>query len=108
MNERPTRVHLAVGVTSLEQSRAFYEKYFDQPPTHVTIDQIDWVLDDPAINFSIFYNPERPIGIEHFGLDLPRSKLADYVSRNAVPDDDVAIEGPDGLRVEVFSTDPST
>lgn len=105
MSERPTRVHLAIGVTSLEQSRVFYEKFFDRPPTRTAVDQIDWILDEPAINFSIFYNPARPIGIEHFGLDLPKSKLADYAKRNALPDNDVAIEGPDALRVEIFSTD---
>ena len=105
MDDRPTRVHLAIGVSSLQQSKSFYEKFFNQPPTREASDQIDWILNDPPINFSIFYNPDRPIGIEHFGLDLPKSKLGDYTQRNSVPKNDVAIEGPDRLRVELFSTD---
>ena len=103
MNERPTRVHLAIGVSSLEKSKAFYKKFFNFPPTQESVDQIDWILNDPPINFSIFYNPNRPIGIEHFGLDLPVSKLSDYVERNAVPQEDPAILDPDDVRVEIFS-----
>ena len=64
---RPTRLHVAIGVSDLEVSRAFYEKLFGREPTKEIEDQVDWILNDPAVNFSIFYNPERQLGPEHVG-----------------------------------------
>lgn len=101
---RPVRFHVAVGVSNLEKSRAFYKKFFQTGPTRETHDQIDWILDDPPVNFSIFYNPEGEIGPEHFGLDYPSGKDLDAeISRLRVRD--FHILDPDGIRVEVFTSD---
>jgi len=103
---RPTRFHVAVGVASIEASRDFYTRLFGCEPTKVAFDQVDWILDDPAVNFSIFFNVDRDIGPEHFGLDLPAEKVDAWQARIDIPEDDIWTPDPDGIRVEVFSTDP--
>lgn len=100
---RVVRFHVAVGVSNLEKSRAFYTEFFQTGPTRETHDQFDWILDDPPVNFSIFYNPEREIGPEHFGLDFPVEEVAAEISRLRVKD--FHLLDPDGIRVEVFSSD---
>ncbi|MEE8259166.1 MAG: VOC family protein [Sphingomonadales bacterium] len=100
---RPTRLHVAIGVSDLAKSRAFYSNIFNREPTHEIVDQVDWILDDPPVNFSIFYNPERVIGPEHVGLDYPKEVLSGEKAR--LKPDDFTLLDPDGLRVEIFSTD---
>lgn len=100
---RPIRFHVAIGVSDLKKSRAFYTAVFKVPPTREAVDQIDWILDDPAVNFSLFYNPERPVGPEHFGLDYPAGQVQSESYRLGVKD--FAISDPDGTRVEIFSSD---
>ncbi len=99
---RATRIHIAVGVSDLEASKEHYSKILRHNPTRVAEDQIDWILDDPHINFSIFHNPDRPIGIEHMGLDFPRSELAKAVTEYGGED---VIMDPDNIRFELFSSD---
>ncbi|HXV73501.1 MAG TPA: hypothetical protein VD713_02100 [Sphingomonadales bacterium] len=100
---RPKRFHIAIGVSDLVASRTFYTRYFQTEPSRVAVDQIDWILDDPAVNFSIFFNPQRRIGPEHFGLDLPSREVPGETERLGVKD--AHILDPDGIRVEVFSSD---
>ena len=101
---RPTRLHVAVGVSDLAKSRAFYSNVFNQEPTREIVDQLDWILDNPPVNFSIFYNPESELGPEHVGLDFPKEALA--AEKNRLKPDDFTMLDPDGLRVEIFSSDP--
>lgn len=100
---RPTRLHVAIGVSDLEAARAFYSNIFNQPPTKEIVDQLDWILDDPAVNFSIFYNPKRELGPEHVGLDFPEELLP--AEKNRLQPDDFTLTDPDGTRFEIFSTD---
>jgi len=97
-------MHVAVGVTSLRDSREFYARLFGQDPTIEAADQIDWLLEEPAVHFSIFHNPDRPIGVEHIGVDFAGSGLSAARERMGVTD--LAISDPDGLRVEIYSKDP--
>ncbi len=100
---RPSRIHVAVGVTSLQESKAFYSRLFDRGPSIEAIDQIDWLLDEPPVNFSIFYNPDRVIGVEHIGVDFAGDALRHAQKR--MGSSELAVSDPDGLRVEIFSKD---
>lgn len=101
--DRPSRIHVALGVTSLPDSKAFYSRLFGHGPSVETEDQIDWLLEEPAVHFSIFYNPARPIGVEHIGIDFAGSGLEEAQARMETRDP--AIADPDGLRVEIYSKD---
>jgi len=105
---RPKRFHIAIGVKSIDQSRAYYSRLFAAEPTKVADDQVDWILDDPAVNFSIFYNPARQIGPEHIGFDVPVEHVEEWSRRIDVPDGEYWSADPDNIRVEVFSTDPDS
>lgn len=98
---RATRIHVAVGVRDIDDSAAFYRALLGSEPTVVGNDQIDWILDAPAVNFSIFTNPDKPIGVEHIGLDFAPEELAAGQAR--VGSVEPAIVDPDGLRIELFS-----
>lgn len=102
---RGTRIHIAIGVSSMDESTKFYSNLFGSPPTRTAIDQNDWILDDPQINFSIFLNTNRPLGIEHFGFDAPVTKHAQYLARAGFVDG--VITDPDGVRVELFASEQS-
>jgi len=98
---RPSRMHVALGVTSLPASKAFYARLFGQEPSVEAEDQIDWLLEEPAVHFSIFYNPVRPIGVEHIGIDFAGPEFEAAQARMETTD--LAIADPDGLRVEIYS-----
>jgi catechol 2,3-dioxygenase-like lactoylglutathione lyase family enzyme len=106
--KRLTRLHVAICVSDLQESSAFYRRLFAIEPTRETDEQIDWILNDPPANVSIFCDPNRPPGLDHIGIDTSiaesrdaglRMKAKEYAS-NAY-----AIDDPDGIRVEIFSTD---
>lgn len=100
---RASRMHVAVGVTSLQKASEFYSRLFGQGPSIETEDQIDWLLEEPAVHFSIFYNPDRPIGVEHIGVDFAGSALS--AARKRIGTTELAVSDPDGLRVEIYSKD---
>jgi catechol 2,3-dioxygenase-like lactoylglutathione lyase family enzyme len=95
------KIHIAVNVSSLTEGEAFYTRLLGAAATKRVSDQIDWVIDNPPVHFSIFCNGS-PLGIDHFGFvyrteDIPGINAAFAVS------DDGAIEGPDNLRVELYA-----
>ena len=101
-----SRMHVAVGVTSLQDSKAFYSRIFGQGPSLEAEDQIDWLLEEPAVHFAIFYNPDKPIGVEHIGIDFAQTALLQACER--IGTTEPAISDPDGLRVEIYSKEQST
>jgi catechol 2,3-dioxygenase-like lactoylglutathione lyase family enzyme len=94
-------MHVAVGVGSLESSKQFYTRLFDSAPSMESDDQVDWVLDSPAVHFSIFHNPDKPLGVEHIGVDFPHDQLEPARARMGTREP--ALSDPDGLRVEIYS-----
>jgi len=94
---------VAVGVTSLQDSKTFYSRLFGKGPSIEATDQIDWLLDEPAVHFSIFYNPDRVIGVEHIGVDFAGDALRHAHER--LGSSELAVSDPDGLRVEIYSKD---
>ena len=95
------KIHIAVNVSSLADSESFYTRLLGAAATKKAADQIDWVLDNPPVHFSVFSNDSR-LGIDHFGFVYGATDIAEINQAFAVSDDG-AIEGPDNLRVELYA-----
>jgi len=95
------KIHIAVNVSSLTDCEVFYTKLLGAAATKKASDQIDWLLDNPPVHFSIFCNDSR-LGIDHFGFVYGKGDIAGINEEFAVSDDG-AIEGPDNLRVELYA-----
>ena len=95
------KIHIAVNVSSLAEGEAFYTKLLGAAATKKASDQIDWLIDNPPVHFSIFCN-DSPLGIDHFGFVYGEGDIAGINEEFAVSDDG-AIEGPDNLRVELYA-----
>lgn len=63
------RLHIHISVDDLEKSRGFYTALFGCEPTKVKGDYLQWLLDDPAINFALS-NGKGKTGLNHLGLQV--------------------------------------
>ncbi len=63
------RFHVHVRVKDLNESLAFYNALFNQPPTVLKPDYAKWMLEDPRINYAISTGHAEN-GIEHLGLQV--------------------------------------
>lgn len=95
------KVHIAVNVSSLAEAETFYARLLGTAATKRAPDQIDWVIDNPPVHFSIFCN-DSPLGIDHFGFVYRSEDILSIKAAFAVSDDGT-IEGPDNLRVELYA-----
>lgn len=115
------RFHVHVGVTSLDQSIAFYSALFGQQPSVTKSDYAKWMLDDPRINFAISEKCGAAKGIEHLGLQVEdQAELGEVYAALKAADRPVLEEGattccyaqsekswiadPDGVVWEAFLT----
>jgi catechol 2,3-dioxygenase-like lactoylglutathione lyase family enzyme len=119
------RMHLHVGVESIESSVAFYSTLFAAKPTVLKDDYAKWMLEDPHINFAISSTDHTAIGIEHIGLQVETpQELAEVHERLKSAGRPVLEEGatnccyakseknwitdPDGVIWETFITNGET
>lgn len=63
------RFHVNLKVEDLAQSTAFYSALFGAAPSVEKTDYVKWLLDEPALNFSISQHTSEQ-GIEHLGLQV--------------------------------------
>ena len=63
------RMHIHVGVESLDQSIKFYSALFDSAPAKTKTDYAKWMLDDPRLNFAISTRTGAT-GVDHLGLQV--------------------------------------
>lgn len=63
------RMHIHVGVKSLDQSIKFYSALFSAEPVKTKSDYAKWMLDDPCINFAISTRSHK-VGVDHLGLQV--------------------------------------
>ena len=63
------RMHIHVGVESLDQSIKFYSALFGAQPVKAKTDYAKWMLDDPRINFAISTRSGKT-GADHLGLQV--------------------------------------
>ena len=75
------RFHVNIGVSDLAASIDFYTTLFGVTPTLVRDDYAKWMLDDPALNFSLNESSHEQ-GVNHLGLQVDsRDELAAIQSR---------------------------
>lgn len=63
------RMHIHVGVESLDQGIKFYSALFDKAPAKTKPDYAKWMLDDPRLNFAISTRTGST-GVNHLGLQV--------------------------------------
>jgi catechol 2,3-dioxygenase-like lactoylglutathione lyase family enzyme len=63
------RMHVHIGVESLDQSIKFYSALFGSAPTKTKSDYAKWMLDDPRLNFAISTRAGTT-GVDHLGLQV--------------------------------------
>ena len=63
------RLHIHISVEDLGKSRIFYEAIFGVAPTKIKEDYLQWLLDDPSVNFAISVNRANT-GLNHLGIQV--------------------------------------
>lgn len=63
------RMHVHVGVESLDQGIKFYSALFNSEPVKTKPDYAKWMLDDPRLNFAISTRAGAT-GVDHLGLQV--------------------------------------
>ena len=56
-----------ISVKDLNESRVFYTALFGHEPTKIKDDYLQWVLEDPSINFALS-SSETKEGLNHVGI----------------------------------------
>ncbi len=62
------RMHIHVGVKSIDEGIKFYSALFGAAPSKSKEDYAKWMLDDPRINFAISTRAKQ--GVDHLGLQV--------------------------------------
>ena len=122
-NRAAIRPHIALEVTDLEKSTAFYERFFGEAPAKVRPGYAKFDLEEPALNFTlnqVMDSPEkRPFSSFHLGIEVTdpnrvieaKERLEKEGLLKLVQDDveccyarqnKVWVEDPDGHRWEIF------
>ena len=63
------RMHIHISVNDLEKNKVFYTAIFGHEPTKIKDDYVQWLLDDPAVNFAISSGREKH-GLNHLGIQV--------------------------------------
>lgn len=118
------RMHISLGVADIERSRAFYAALFGSAPTLERDGYVQWLLDDPRVNF-VVERQRDPAGVTHLGIQSEsEDELAAQFARVDAAGGAVFDEGettccyarstknwttdPDGNRWETFLTHERT
>jgi hypothetical protein len=70
------RMHIHVGVESLDQGVIFYSALFGTEPTTTKDDYAKWMLDDPRVNFAISTRGATT-GVDHLGIQVDDDRELD-------------------------------
>ncbi|MDP3265612.1 MAG: ArsI/CadI family heavy metal resistance metalloenzyme [Sulfuricurvum sp.] len=77
------RLHLHISVKDLEKNRHFYTTLFGSEPTKVKEDYIQWLLDDPYINFAISSGRDK-IGLNHLGIQVDSDEALEVIEQRLI------------------------
>lgn len=72
------RLHIHISVADLNESRRFYTALFGREPTTLKPDYLQWLLDEPAINFALSTGRAKR-GVNHLGLQLESDEALEAV-----------------------------
>ena len=114
------RLHVSLTVGDLAASVRFYAGLFGAAPTVLKDDYAKWLIDDPAVNFSLTARGKTP-GLAHLGIQAETpDELAELRARIAAAGGPALDEGeviccyarsdkawaidPQGVRWEAFHT----
>ena len=61
------KLHMHISVKDLEKSRVFYTALFGAEPTKIKVDYLQWILDDPSVNFALSKSDTKE-GLNHVGI----------------------------------------
>ena len=118
------RIHISLTSTDLGAAKSFYSALFDHPPTMERDGYLQWILDDPSVNF-VVESGCGGAGLSHLGVQAAdEAELATQFSRVTSTRAAVVDEGdadccfarstknwtvdPDGVRWESFFTHERT
>ena len=74
------RLHLHISVKDLEKNRQFYTTLFGSEPTKVKEDYLQWLLDDPYVNFAISSGRDK-IGLNHLGIQVDSDEALEVIEQ---------------------------
>ncbi len=118
------RLHVSLSVSDLSRSRGFYAAMFGAEPTLERDGYVQWMLDDPAVNF-VIEDSNAETGLTHLGVQASdEAELAAQFDRVEQTGNPVFDEGdtqccyarstknwvtdPDGIAWETFLTHERT
>lgn len=118
------RIHVSLTAENLEAAKAFYSALFDHAPTLERDGYLQWMLDEPRVNFVVEQGSGTP-GLSHLGVQAEdESELERQFERVANTHAEVLDQGetqccyarstknwtadPSGIRWESFLTHERT
>jgi catechol 2,3-dioxygenase-like lactoylglutathione lyase family enzyme len=90
------RLHLHISVKDLEKNRQFYTTLFGSEPTKIKEDYLQWLLDDPYINFAISSGRDK-IGLNHLGIQVDSDEALNVIEQR-LKDGNIVGEKQDGAQ----------
>jgi catechol 2,3-dioxygenase-like lactoylglutathione lyase family enzyme len=63
------RLHIHIGVDSLDEAVRFYTTLFGADPIKMKPDYAKWLLDDPRVNFAVSTRVQSK-GVDHLGIQV--------------------------------------
>jgi len=115
-----SRLQLALNVSDLEESIAFYSSFFKTAPAKVRPGYANFAVSDPPLKLVLIENPTQAGSINHLGVEVfsvdEVLKATAYLGERGFAteveeqstccfavQDKVWVDGPDGSRWEVYT-----
>jgi len=115
-----SRLQLALNVSNLEESIAFYSKFFKTEPAKVRPGYANFAIAEPPLKLVLFENHEVAGSINHLGVEVFSTTEVVEATRYLTSEgfetdiedgticchalqDKVWVDGPDGSRWEVYT-----
>ena len=69
-----------ISVKDLEKSRLFYTALFGHEPTKVKDDYLQWVLENPSVNFALSLSDSKE-GLNHIGIQYDSDEAVEAAEK---------------------------
>ncbi|MBL4730712.1 MAG: glyoxalase/bleomycin resistance/dioxygenase family protein [Sulfurimonas sp.] len=74
------KLHMHISVKDLEKSRLFYTALFGHEPTKVKDDYLQWVLENPSVNFALSLSDSKE-GLNHIGIQYDSDEAVEAAEK---------------------------